>query len=77
MMQKHKKVCFLTVGGALEILLCWTQSTMYTVSMADLRNVFNKPGLHGLPPTSVIPAVPIGVSDGLEKNKKGYDHSWW
>ena len=70
MMQKHKKVCFLTVGGALEILLCWTQSTMYTVLMADLRNVFNKLGFPGLLPVSVILAVPIGYSGGLAKIKK-------
>ena len=57
MMQKHKKVCFLTVGGALEILLCWTQSTMYTVLMADLRNVLYQTRVHGFPPASVIPAV--------------------
>ena len=63
MMQKHKKVCFLTVGGALEILLCWTQSTMYSVLMADLRNVLYQ--------TRVLrTSTSIGDSGSLAKIKK-------
>ena len=77
MKQKLKKVSSPTVGGVLEILPCWTQSTMYIVSTADPRNVF------ALSPEVFVcrlgnPDFPGYQRDAImAKNKKGYDYSWW